>query len=105
VVVAASVLMLILAYGIEHAHKRMGIMHVEVLESLGAIIVVSIGLAGMIFGLYFLQSQNVFPTGSLGQMFSAGNLGLLYLGVGIKVTAGILLIAYAMLMTSQGEKG
>lgn len=102
VIIAASALMLVLAYGIEHAQNRVSILHAEVLESLGAIIIVSLGISGLIFGIYFLQ--NVFPLGSLGQIFSAGNLGLLYAGVGIKVAAGILLIFYAMLVGPRGEK-
>ena len=60
------------------------------------------GLLGLLLGISFLQ--NVFPLGELGQLFSAGNLPLLYLGVGVKVTAGIILIFYAMLSAFRGEE-
>lgn len=102
VIIAASIVMLILAYGIERAQKKVGFLHAEVLESVGGIAIVILGLFGLLLGISFLQ--NVFPLGELGQLFSAGNLPLLYLGVGVKVTAGIILIFYAMLFAFRGEE-
>ncbi len=100
VIIASSVVMLFLAYGIERAQKKVSLLHAEVLESVGGLAIVVLGLFGLLFGTFFLQ--NVFPLGELGQLFSAGNLPLLYLGVGIKVAAGILLIFYAMLFAFRG---
>ncbi len=102
VIIAASVVMLLLAYGVERTQKRMGLLQAEVLESIGGITIVVLGLFGLLLGTFFLQ--NVFPLGSLGQLFSAGNLPLLYIGVGIKVTAGIILIFYAMLFAFREDK-
>jgi multicomponent Na+:H+ antiporter subunit B len=102
VIIAASVLMLILAYGIDHIHERMGFSHAEVLESIGGVTIVILGILGLLLGVFFLQ--NVFPLGRLGELFSAGNLSLLYLGVGIKVAAGIVLIFYALLFVFRGER-
>lgn len=102
VIIASSVVMLLLAYGIERAQKRVGVLQAEVLESIGGLTIAILGVLGLLVGVNFLQ--NVFPTGELGQLFSAGNLPLLYLGVGVKVTAGILLIFYAMLFAFWGEK-
>ncbi|MDH5685907.1 MAG: sodium:proton antiporter [Hadesarchaea archaeon] len=102
VIIAASVVMLILAYGIEQAQKRVGFLHAEILESVGGMAIVVLGLFGLLLGISFLQ--NVFPLGELGQLFSAGNLPLLYLGVGVKVAAGILLIFYALLYTFRGDE-
>ncbi|MDI6883986.1 MAG: MnhB domain-containing protein [Hadesarchaea archaeon] len=102
VIIAGSVVMLLLAYGIERAQKRVGVLQAEVLESIGGLTIAILGVLGLLVGVNFLQ--NVFPTGELGQLFSAGNLPLLYLGVGVKVTAGILLIFYAMLFAFWGEK-
>jgi len=102
VIIAASIVMLILAYGIERTQKKVGFLHAEVLESVGGIAIVVLGLFGLLLGISFLQ--NVFPIGELGQLFSAGNLPLLYLGVGVKVTAGIILIFYAMLFAFRGEE-
>ena len=102
VIIAASIVMIILAYGIELAQKKMGSLNAEVLESIGGVTIVVLGLFGLLLGIAFLQ--NVFPVGELGQLFSGGNLPLLYLGVGIKVTAGIILIFYAMLFAFRGEE-
>lgn len=102
VIIAASVLMLILAHGIGLARKRVSSMHAEVLESIGGVAIVVLGLFGLLLGAFFLQ--NVFPLGGLGQLFSAGNLPLLYLGAGVKVAAGIILILYAMLFAFGGDE-
>jgi multicomponent Na+:H+ antiporter subunit B len=102
VIIAASVLLMILAYGIDFAHRRMGFVRSEVLESVGGTIIIILGIFGVLLGTFFLQ--NVFPLGDLGKLFSGGNLPLLYLGVGIKVTAGIILIFYAMLFAFRRKK-
>lgn len=100
VIIAASVMMLILAYGIERVQKKVGFLHAEVLESVGGITIAVLGLSGLLLGTFFLQ--NVFPLGELGQLFSAGNLPLLYLGTGIHAAASILLIFYALLFAFRG---
>jgi len=101
VIIAASFVMLILAYGIEQTQKRVGFMNAEMLDSIGGLTLAILGLLSLLMGGLFLQ--NVFPLGELGHLFSSGNLPLLYLGVGIKVAAGILLVFYAMLFASRGE--
>ena len=102
VIIAASVVMLILACGTGRVRGRMKPMHAEVLESAGGLTIVVLGLLGLVLGAFFLQ--NVFPLGELGQLFSAGNLPLLYLGASVKVAAGILLIFYSMLLILGGEE-
>lgn len=102
VIIAAAVLMLVLAYGAEKALTGVKFPHVKVLESTGGLLIATVGLLGLIIGTTFLQ--NVFPLGELIQLVSAEELLLLYICVGIKVTAGILLIFYAMLLTFRGEE-
>ena len=102
VVVAASVAMLVLAYGIDMVQKKTNVLHAEVLDAIGSMTIAIVGILGFFFGAYFLQ--NVFPLGGLGQLFSGGNFLPLYIGVGIKVAAGLLLILYAMLFVNLGEK-
>ncbi|KUO40666.1 MAG: hypothetical protein AVW06_02240 [Hadesarchaea archaeon DG-33-1] len=102
VIIAASVVMLLLAYGIKRAETKVSFLQAEVLESIGGLAIVVLGLLGLLLGVAFLQNE--FPLGGLGQLFSAGNLPLLYLGVGIKVAAGIILIFYAMLFAFRGEE-
>lgn len=102
VIIAASVVTLILAYGIERAQERVSFLSSEVLDVIGSAAIAIIGLLGILLGTFFLQ--NVFPLGGLGQLFSGGNFLPLYLGVGVKVAGGILLIFYAMLFALWSEK-
>lgn len=102
VIIAASVVMFILAYGIERVQKKVSFLHAEVLESIGGITIVVLGLFGLLLGTFFLQ--NVFSLGEFGQLFSAGNLPLLYLGTGIHTAASILLIFYALLFAFRGDE-
>ncbi len=101
VIIAASVAMLVLAYGLERMQKSTSVLHAEALDTLGSMTIVTVGILGLLFGTFFLQ--NVFPLGGLGQLFSGGNFLWLYIGVGIKVAAGLLLILYAMLFATWGE--
>ena len=101
VIIAASVAMLILAYGLKQIQQNMNVLHAEALDTLGSMTIAVVGILGLLFGAYFLQ--NVFPLGGLGQLFSGGNFLWLYIGVGIKVAAGLLLILYAMLLATWDE--
>jgi multicomponent Na+:H+ antiporter subunit B len=102
VILAASVIMLLLAYGIERAQSKINVLQSELAESLGGLILVGLGLLGVVLGLAFLR--NVLPLGELGHIFSAGNLPVLNLGVSIKVAAGLLMIFYAMLRLQGGKE-
>ena len=61
VIIAASFVMLVLAYGIERAQERVGFTRAEVLESIGGLTIAILGLFGLLAGVAFLQ--NVFPLG------------------------------------------
>jgi multicomponent Na+:H+ antiporter subunit B len=101
VVIAASVALLVIAYGIDRIQKNMNFLQAEVLDVVGSMTIAIVGILGLLVGTYFLQ--NVFPLGELGRLFSGGNFLPLYVGVGIKVAAGLLLILYAMLFATGGE--
>lgn len=104
VIIAASVIMLWLAYSMEMAPIRIKLFRTEVLEALGGLTLASIGLVGLLVGVgkFF---GHVLPLGTLGQLFSGGDLPLLNIGTSIKVAAGLLLIFYAMLRTPGGDEG
>lgn len=104
VIIAASIVMILLAHGIERAEARLSFLRAEVFESMGGILIVFIGIVGLPFGFWFLQNAPLYPLGEFGRLFSAGNLPLLYLAVGIKVTAGIVLIFYAMMRAFRAEE-
>lgn len=95
VIIAASVVMLLLAYGFERAQQTINVLQAEVAESIGGLILAGLGLLGIISSIAFLK--NILPLGNLGELFSAGNLPVLNVGVGIKVAAGLVTIFYAML--------
>lgn len=95
VIIASSVVMLLLSYGIDKAKEEIGEVQTEVSESVGALILVGMGIMGIIFVGSFLQE--VLPLGEVGNLFSGGNLPVLNIGVGIKVGAGLTSILYAML--------
>jgi multicomponent Na+:H+ antiporter subunit B len=102
VIIAAAIVLLILAYGVEAVIKRAPAFRFELLESVGALGIALLGILGVISGAAFLQ--NIFPLGELGRLFSGGGLPLLYISVGVKVMAGITLICFAMLFAFWREE-
>ncbi len=102
VIIATGVVLMLLAYGSDKAKSFMNSVNATLLESTGALLLVVIGLIGVFFVGQFLEG--VVGTGFLGTLFSGSNLALLNIGVGIKVTAGLVTIAYSMLELKEGEK-
>lgn len=101
VIIAAAVVMLFLAYGGDTIRSKLNLLHIKLAESFGAILLCILGLMGVLFGLSFLE--NVLPLGKLGELFSAGNLPLLNLGIGIKVAAGLTIIFYSITRILGGD--
>jgi len=102
VVIAAAAVMILLAFGIESAQRKISVLQAELAESFGGLMLVGLGLLGVVLSLNFLK--NVLPLGTVGNLFSAGILPLLNIGVGIKVAAGLVTIFYAMLRVTEDEK-
>jgi multicomponent Na+:H+ antiporter subunit B len=102
VVIASAFLMMAIAYGLSGLKRESALVRAEALETAGGVAIVLLSLLGISLGLNFLQ--NVLPTGFLGELFSGGILPFLYLGVGLKVTAGILLVLLSMLFAFGGEE-
>ena len=102
VIIAASAVMLLLAYGMGEAPIEIKFPRVEVMEVLGGLVLASVGLVGLVVGVgkFF---GHVLPLGTIGELFSGGDLPLLNIGTSIKVTAGLILIFYAMLRTMGGD--
>ncbi|MEM2907903.1 MAG: MnhB domain-containing protein [Candidatus Hadarchaeales archaeon] len=103
VIIAASLLMLVLAYGMRRIQTAIDILKLELAEALGGLILVGIGLAGLVLGVAKFYGH-VLPLGRLGELFSGGDLPLLNIGTSIKVAAGIALIFYVMLRVAGGEE-
>lgn len=101
VIIAASIIMLWLAYSMKMAPIGIRLFRTEVLEALGGLTLASVGLVGLVVGVgkFF---GHVLPLGTIGQLFSGGDLLLLNIGTSIKVATGLLLIFYVMLRTPWG---
>lgn len=102
VIIAASIIMLWLAYGMEMAPIRIRLFRTEVLEASAGLILASIGLMGLVLGVGHFFLGHVLPLGEFGLLLSGGDLPLLNIATSVKVAAGLLLIFYAMLRKSGG---
>ena len=102
VLIAAAIVMLLLGYGADAAKAKFSPLQASVSENIGSLILVATGLLGLFLGLNFMN--NVIPLGTTGNLYSAGIIVPLNIGVGIKVAAGLAVILYAMLTAFEGEK-
>lgn len=90
VIIALSFIHLMLAFGKELALKKVPISKASLFESLGAIMFLSIALAGFIGGYFFL---NFFiDKGKPFTVFSAGIIPLCNIAISLKVGAGLFAI-------------
>jgi len=96
VIIAASFVMLWLAYSLEQSPIEFKLFRTEVLEAIGGLTLATVGLIGLVMGVgkFF---GHVLPLGILGNLLSGGDLPLLNIGVSIEVAASIVLVFYAML--------
>jgi len=97
VIMAAAILMLLLAYGREKAQGIVSSLQADVAESLGGLILVALGILAILLTSSAFLTNNIIPMGTFGNLFSAGIIPFLNIGVGIKVAAGLITIIYAML--------
>lgn len=103
VIIALSFIHLMLAFGRELALKKLSQTAASVLESLGALMFLSIALFGLTGGYFFF---NFFPQkGRPFDLFSAGIIPLCNIAISLKVGAGLFAI-FVILILSQnlGEK-
>ena len=68
---------------------------IEVVEALGAASYALIGVVPLLVGVPFMT--NILPLGTTGDVFSAGNVGLISACVGFEVTAAFLLVTFTYL--------
>lgn len=78
-VIASGFLLMYLAFPRQSIDKK----SFSVVESLGGLIFVGIGLLGLIFSGYFLT--NFLPKGIPNTIFSAGIIPIIYIAVGLKI--------------------
>jgi len=95
VIIALSFIHLMLAYGKEAAFKKLSKAAASTFESLGAILFLTIGLAGFAGGYFFL---NFIYKGEPFKLFSAGIIPLCNIAISLKVGAGLFAIFVTLVL-------
>jgi len=93
VIVAASFILLVLAFGAAEIREKTSSLFSSVLESLGGLLFLTVALLGLLAGAFFFT--NVLPKGTPIKLLSAGIIPLANVAIGIKVGAGLLSIFLA----------
>lgn len=97
VIIALSFVHLMLAFGRELALRKLSQAAASILESLGAIMFLSIALLGLVGGGYFFL--NFFLNkGRPFSLFSAGIIPLCNMAIGLKVGAGLFAIFVVLVL-------
>jgi len=81
-ILASAILLALLSNPLQHFSHRL----IAVIESTAGIAFVLIGILGILLGGGFLDNR-ILPTGTFGELFSAGAIPVIYAFVGLKVGA------------------
>ncbi len=100
VIVALSFVHLMLAFGKDIAVSRVSKNLASNLESIGALMFLSIALLGFLGGSFFL---NILPKGTPFNLFSAGIIPLCNIAIGIKVGVGLFAIFLTLLIVEKSK--
>ncbi len=95
VVLATAPLLIYLGKGFSRFKNIARIKYLEITESLGVLIFLLTGLAGIAWGKSFLQ--NILPLGITGDVFSSGSIFVINIATGLEVAAGFVLLLRAFL--------
>lgn len=90
-IVATSLILYILAFGLTLENKRLSDEWTRVLESGGTLFFCFIGLLGIFLGSNFLANNDAgFHLGNYGDLISGGSIFLLTVAIGIKVSSSMI---------------
>ena len=97
VIIAASYVLLMLAFGKEYAEKNLSLSVASKADSAAALLFAAIALVGLIYGAgsffyNFLYQQFMADWGAAGRLVSAGTIPLSNIFIGIKVAASLFLV-------------
>jgi len=106
VIIALSFIHLMLAFGKDMVLKKLNESIASFFESFGALLFISIGIAGFAGGYLFL---NFLRKGEPFRLFSAGVIPLYNIAISLKVGAGLFLMIFTMvvlynLFAQEGER-
>jgi len=100
VIVALSFVHLMLAFGKDVAISKVSKNLASSLESIGALMFLSIALLGFLGGVFFL---NILPKGTPFNLFSAGIIPLCNIAISIKVGVGLFAIFLALVILEKSK--
>ncbi|PIV39783.1 MAG: hypothetical protein COS29_00760 [Candidatus Omnitrophica bacterium CG02_land_8_20_14_3_00__42_8] len=100
VIVALSFVHLMLAFGKDVAISKVSKNLASNLESIGALMFLSIALLGFLGGSFFL---NILPKGTPFNLFSAGIIPLCNIAIGIKVGVGLFAIFLTLVIVEKSK--
>jgi len=101
VIVALSFVHMMLAFGKDVAVTKISRNLASNMESIGAIMFLTVALLGFLGGSFFL---NVLGKGMPFKLFSAGTIPLSNLAIGIKVGVGLFAIFLALVVLEKSKK-
>jgi multisubunit Na+/H+ antiporter MnhB subunit len=100
VIIGLAFINMVLAYGRDAASRIATASGASILESMGAIMYVSIALLGLSWGGFF---KNFLPHGTPFRLLSAGTLPLINIAICLKVGAGMFSIFLALIVLLRFE--
>lgn len=87
-VIASSLILYVLAFGVHSEEELLPESWTRIIESLGALMYVAVGIVGILLGSRFLGNQVAgFPMGVPGRLLSGGMIFVLTTVIGIKVAS------------------
>src|SRR6056297_3962568 len=102
VILAAISIIFSIVYGSAFDYRRYSPQTKTVLETVGALTFLGLGLAGIVMEGAFLHNLG-FLTAETGTLISAGSIPYINIGVGFKVGAGVAIIFYSMIQKTFEE--
>jgi len=110
IILGSVFILIILAFGRRYALKKIGKVFASELDSIGALLFLLIGVAGILFGgrfmLNFIEARH--PTGNF-NLFSAGIIPLLNISIAMKVGASLfmvfIILAVVRVVFDEGDEG
>lgn len=102
VIIALSFVHLMLAFGKDTALKKLSLPRASFIESMGAILFITIAVLGMLGGYFFL---NIYGKGEPFSLFSAFMMIMVNMAISFKVAAGLFSVVVVIVLARiVGEK-
>lgn len=101
VIIALSFVNLLIAFGNRTGVSRISITLASNLETIGAMMFLTVALLGFMGGTFFL---NVLSKGEVFNLFSAGTIPLSNISIGLKVGVGLFAIFLALVILERAKE-